>query len=95
MSSSLISGSFENFIYNRVWTTYEDLNPYIVKALIATEDVRFYQHSGIDARGTIRALIYLGKKGGASTITQQLAKLFFTDKPGNSITRLWQKLQEW
>ena len=85
----------KNFIYNRVWTTYEELNPYIVNALIATEDVRFYKHSGIDARGTIRALMYLGKKGGASTITQQLAKLFFTDKPGNSITRLWQKLQEW
>jgi len=85
----------KNFIYNRVWTTYDELNPYIVKALIATEDVRFYKHSGIDARGTIRALMYLGKKGGASTITQQLAKLFFTDKPGNSITRLWQKLQEW
>ncbi len=85
----------KNFIYNRVWTTYEELNPNIVNALIATEDVRFYKHSGIDARGTVRALIYLGKKGGASTITQQLAKLFFTDKPGNSITRLWQKLQEW
>ena len=85
----------KNYIYNRVWTTYEELNPDIVKALIATEDVRFYKHSGIDARGTLRAILYLGHKGGASTITQQLAKLFFTDKPGNSITRLWQKLQEW
>lgn len=85
----------KNFIYNRVWTDYENLNSDLVHALIATEDVRFYKHSGIDARGTLRALMYLGKKGGASTITQQLAKLFFTDKPGNSITRLWQKLQEW
>jgi len=81
--------------YNRNWATFEELNPSLVKALVATEDVRFFDHSGIDARGTLRAFFYLGKKGGASTITQQLAKLFFTDKPGNSITRLWQKIQEW
>ncbi len=57
----------------RVWTSYDELNPYLVKALVATEDIRFFSHSGIDARGTIRAFAYLGKKGGASTITQQLA----------------------
>ncbi|MEZ4908099.1 MAG: transglycosylase domain-containing protein [Saprospiraceae bacterium] len=83
------------FKYNRVWTTYDELNPDVVNALVATEDIRFFKHSGIDTRGTLRAFFYLGKKGGASTITQQLAKLFFTERPSNSITRLWQKLQEW
>lgn len=83
------------FKYNRVWTPYEELNPNIVNALVATEDIRFFSHSGIDTRSTIRALFYLGKKGGASTITQQLAKLFFTDKPANSLVRIWQKMQEW
>ena len=85
----------KHFRYNRVWTNYEDLNPHIVNALISTEDIRFFRHSGIDARSTVRALFYLGKKGGASTITQQLAKLFFTDKPANSFVRIWQKIQEW
>lgn len=83
------------FKHNRVWTSFDELNPYLVKALIATEDVRFYDHSGIDARGTLRAFAYLGQNGGASTITQQLAKLFFSDKPRNTIGRLWQKMQEW
>ena len=83
------------FKYNRVWTPFEELNPNVVNALIATEDIRFFNHSGIDARGTMRALFYLGRKGGASTITQQLAKLFFTDKPANSFFRIWQKIQEW
>lgn len=81
--------------YNREWMTFDELNPALVDALISTEDSRFFSHSGIDARGTLRAVFYLGKKGGASTITQQLAKLFFTDRAGNTIERLWQKLQEW
>ena len=58
------------FKYNREWLDFKDINPNIVKALIATEDVRFYSHVGIDIRGTARALFYLGSKGGASTITQ-------------------------
>ena len=81
--------------YNRDWITFEELNPALVNALISTEDARFYSHSGIDFRGTLRAFFYLGKKGGASTISQQLAKLFFTDRANNIITRLWQKIQEW
>lgn len=85
----------KHFKYNRVWTTFEELNPDVVNALLSTEDIRFFKHSGIDARGTIRALFYMGKKGGASTITQQLAKLFFTEKPANSFVRVWQKIQEW
>ena len=63
---------------NRTPVNFKELPAHLINALIATEDVRFYNHSGIDARGTLRAIAYLGSKGGASTITQQLAKLFFT-----------------
>ncbi|MBK7787083.1 MAG: transglycosylase domain-containing protein [Saprospiraceae bacterium] len=83
------------FKLNREWLTFEQLNPKLVKALIATEDVRFYSHSGIDFRGTARALFFLGKKGGASTITQQLAKQFFTLRSSSFVRRSWQKLKEW
>ena len=81
--------------FNREWVYYESLNPHIINALISTEDERYYRHSGIDAKGTIRAFAFLGTKGGASTITQQLAKLFFTDKASSKIKRLLQKLKEW
>lgn len=83
------------FKFNRKPLTYEQLNPNIINALVATEDERFFEHSGIDMRGTIRAFVYLGKKGGASTITQQLAKQFFTQRSSNFIKRSWQKLKEW
>ena len=62
------------FKYNREWLDYEEINPKIVQALIATEDERYFNHSGIDFRGTARAIFFLGKRGGASTITQQLVK---------------------
>ncbi len=81
--------------FNREWVYYESLNPFIVNALISTEDERYYRHSGIDPKGTVRAFAYLGTKGGASTITQQLAKLFFTDKASSKFRRLLQKLKEW
>ncbi len=68
-------------IENRTWTEYEDLSPYLVDALIATEDIRYYRHSGIDVRGLGRAIvrtILLGQNtGGGSTITQQLAKQLY------------------
>ncbi len=84
------------FIYNRVSLVYEDISPYAVEALLATEDIRFHKHNGIDARGTMRAVAYLGKRGGASTITQQLAKQLFTGAVARSFKdRLWQKLKEW
>lgn len=83
------------FKYNRDWVTYEELSPNIINALIATEDIRFFKHSGIDARSTIRAVVYLSTKGGASTITQQLAKLFFTNYSRNFVIRVYQKIQEW
>ncbi len=66
---------------NRTWTEYKDLSPYLVSALIATEDIRYYRHSGIDIRGLARAVvrtILLGQNtGGGSTITQQLAKQLY------------------
>ncbi len=65
-------------------------------ALIATEDERFYEHSGIDWRGTLRALVYLGKKGGASTITQQLARQLFVGVRSRNIQEaIQQKVKEW
>src|SRR5699024_11488874 len=68
----------------------------LIEALISTEDIRFYKHSGIDARGTLRAILTMGSKGGASTITQQLAKLYFTDNVSkNTLQRVIQKVKEW
>jgi penicillin-binding protein 1A len=81
---------------NRTPVSYNELPKHLVEALIATEDARFHEHSGIDARGTLRAAVFLGRKGGASTISQQLAKQLFHDrKNANIIEKLSQKLREW
>lgn len=80
---------------NRDLLTFEELNPHLIDALVATEDERFFNHSGIDARGTARAVAFLGKRGGASTITQQLAKQFFTKTSRSFVKRVWQKMKEW
>lgn len=80
----------------RIPVTYKDLPENLVNALLAREDIRFKTHSGIDPRGTMRAIFGGGSKGGASTITQQLAKLLFTGKRSQSkIGRAFQKLKEW
>ena len=84
------------FTENRTPVTFEDLPDHLVEALIATEDARFYDHSGVDGRGTLRALVFLGSRGGASTISQQLAKQFFTDQvSSNKFERGMQKVKEW
>lgn len=81
---------------NRTPIKYEDLPEHLAQALVATEDERFYDHSGIDAKGTLRAAVFLGKRGGASTITQQLAKQLFTeDVATNFVGRVLQKFKEW
>lgn len=81
---------------NRTPVSYSELPQNLIQALIATEDERYYDHSGIDFQGTARAAIKLGKDGGASTITQQLAKMLFTKRASSSIfTRLIQKAKEW
>lgn len=81
---------------NRTPVGYNELPQHLVDALIATEDVRFHEHSGIDGRGTLRAVVKLGSGGGASTISQQLAKqLFHGEGSKNIIERILQKAKEW
>lgn len=82
---------------NRVPVKYKDLPKDLVNALVSTEDERFYEHSGIDPKGTLRAITRFGRDGGASTITQQLAKNLFHGADGskNIIVRIVQKVKEW
>ncbi|MFN5477067.1 MAG: penicillin-binding protein 1A [Sphingobacteriales bacterium] len=81
---------------DRTNVKYGDISPNVINALIATEDERFYQHSGIDAKGTARAVLFLGTKGGASTITQQLAKnMLEQGLTKNIIRRVIEKFKEW
>jgi penicillin-binding protein 1A len=86
------------FVENRSSVTYTQLSPNVVNALVATEDSRFYDHSGIDLRRllTIPFLNLLGKKQGGSTITQQLAENMFSgERARNPFVRFTQKLKEW
>ena len=84
------------FKENRTPVNYDDLPDHLINALVSTEDERFYSHSGIDARGTLRAAVFLGQRGGASTITQQLSKLLFTDpNKRGTLNRIIQKVKEW
>lgn len=84
------------FTENRVPVSFEELSPNLVKALVATEDERYYNHTGIDFKGLARALAYMGTKGGASTITQQLSRLLFTGvRSKNKKQAIVQKLKEW
>ena len=81
---------------NRTPVTFDELPTHLVDALIATEDIRFYSHSGIDFKRTFGAALKLGKDGGGSTITQQLAKLLFTGEGSRDILeRLTQKFKEY
>lgn len=76
--------------------TYKELPPYLIYALQAKEDERFKEHSGIDLQSVARAMAFGGKRGGGSTITQQLAKQLFTDNVSqNRVERVFQKLKEW
>ena len=79
---------------NRSFVGYKDISKHVVDALVATEDERFYDHSGIDGKSLARAIFYMGKEGGGSTITQQLALNMFDERAENKITRLIQKLKE-
>ena len=93
-------GSYAHSKDNRIFVNYRDLSPDLVKALIATEDVRFTEHSGIDAQGLFRAVVKRGilmqkSGGGGSTITQQLAKQLFSPNADNLMERLFQKPIEW
>ena len=93
-SDGITIGKFYN--ENRTPIKYEDLPQSLVKALVATEDERFYKHSGIDARRTLGAVLKLGSDGGASTLTQQLAKLLFHGEGSTfKLFRVIQKVKEW
>ncbi|MCM4172193.1 penicillin-binding protein [Arenibacter sp. TNZ] len=81
---------------NRTDVDYKDLPKNLVDALVASEDVRYYEHSGIDAKGVLRAVVFLGKRGGASTISQQLARqLFVGVRSRNKFETIKQKAKEW
>ena len=86
------------FIENRSDVDFRELSPNLVNALVATEDIRYFEHSGIDFKALARVLVGVvtgSNKGGGSTITQQLAKQLFTERPGSSLARWKQKLNEW
>ncbi len=85
---------------NRVFVDYSEISPSLIEALIATEDERFYEHSGVDVKALLRAIIKRGilqqaNAGGGSTITQQLAKQLYSEKAETTFERLLQKPIEW
>ena len=80
---------------NRVGVSYEEISPNMINALIATEDARYYSHTGIDFKSLLRAIIKMGKAGGGSTITQQLAKQLWSPRANNIFERALQKPIEW
>ncbi len=93
-SDGVVIGKY--FQKNRSQLKYSDLPKNLVQALVATEDARFYEHSGIDGRGTLRAISSLGTSGGASTLTQQLAKQLFHGEGSKFLPfRIVQKIKEW
>jgi penicillin-binding protein 1A len=84
------------YIKNRSNSKFSEISPNVFNALIATEDVRFADHSGIDGEAVMRAVVFMGSKGGGSTITQQLALNLFNDqRASNKFLRVLQKLKEW
>ncbi len=94
-SDNKVLGKF-HFGENRIPIQFEDLPKNLVDALISTEDERFYSHSGIDFKATLRAIVFLGKRGGASTISQQLARqLFVGVRSKNIFEALSQKFKEY
>ena len=80
---------------NRIGVQYTDLSPTLINALVATEDVRFYEHTGVDFKSMFRAILKLGRAGGGSTLTQQLAKQLWSPRANNKLERAMQKPIEW
>ena len=80
---------------NRIGVEYTDLSQDLIDALIATEDVRFYEHTGVDFKSMFRAILKLGRAGGGSTLTQQLAKQLWSPRANNILERAMQKPIEW
>lgn len=99
-SDGKLIGTWSYSRANRIFVGYNDISPSVIQALIATEDERFYEHSGIDIKALFRAIIKRGlfmqkSAGGGSTITQQLAKQLYSEKAANIKERLLQKPIEW
>ena len=99
-SDGRLLGTWSYTRANRIFVSYEDIAPSTVQALVATEDERFYEHSGIDFRALLRAIVKRGimrqtQAGGGSTITQQLAKQLYSAKAGSVAERVMQKPIEW
>lgn len=100
-SDGVVLGTFARSEDNRIWVDFEELSPYLVKALVATEDVRFQEHSGIDLKALVRAIVkrvilQQRSAGGGSTLTQQLAKQLYTEHVArSSVQRALQKPTEW
>lgn len=92
-SDDKILGKF--YVDNRTHVDFADLPDHLVQALVATEDERYYSHTGIDFEALARAVVKLGRDGGGSTITQQLAKQLFHKKPSGKLGRIVQKFKEW
>lgn len=80
---------------NRIGVQYTDLSKELIDALVATEDVRFYEHTGVDFKSMFRAILKLGRAGGGSTLTQQLAKQLWSPRANNIFERAMQKPIEW
>jgi len=83
------------FQKDRINVRYQEIPQTAIQALIATEDERFYKHSGIDIKSLMRAIVFLGSEGGASTITQQTAKALLGQESRKSVMRMIEKLKEW
>ena len=86
------------FVQNRSNVKFEDLSPHLVNALVSTEDERYYEHSGVDLYSLARAILLMGRRGGGSTVTQQLAKNLFETRQGDKGLKggaLVQKPAEW
>ncbi len=92
-SDGVLMGKY--YSENRSEVKYNEISPNVINALIATEDERFYDHSGIDAQALARVVFTLGTQGGGSTLTQQLAKMILKQGRGNVFKRGIEKLKEW
>jgi penicillin-binding protein 1A len=89
-------GKFYEEKGNRTPIEYKDISANVINALVATEDERFYEHSGIDGKAVMRAIVHFGRDGGGSTLTQQLAlNMFNGERSHNPVSRIIQKLKEW
>ena len=92
-ADGLLMGKY--YTENRSEVKYNEISPNVVNALVATEDERFYDHSGIDAQALARVAFTAGTQGGGSTITQQLAKMMLDQGHSNILKRGLEKLKEW